>query len=60
VLWKGGRIIVIYTDDTIITGNNVDEIDRVIGEINQRFNITSEDCVNDFIAVIIEQSEQGI
>jgi hypothetical protein len=53
VLWKEGCIIVIYMDDTIITGNDIDEIERVIEKINQRFNTTSEDCVNEFIGVNI-------
>jgi Reverse transcriptase (RNA-dependent DNA polymerase) len=50
VLLKEGFLIVIYTDDTIIMGPSSDVIDRLIADIGQEFNITSEDSVNNFWA----------
>jgi Reverse transcriptase (RNA-dependent DNA polymerase) len=60
VLWRRRCIIVIYTDNTIITGADEDEIDFMIGEIKKRFDITVEEFVDNFIGVNIERSEQGI
>jgi Reverse transcriptase (RNA-dependent DNA polymerase) len=59
VLWKSGCIIVIYTDDTVITGPSSDIIDRLIQEIGGKFKITSEDSVNDFLGVNIQRKDNG-
>jgi hypothetical protein len=53
-------VIVVYTDDTIITGPDSTIINKIIAEIEQVFNITSEDQVNDFLGVNIEYDENGI
>jgi Reverse transcriptase (RNA-dependent DNA polymerase) len=59
VLWSDGCLIVIYTDDTIITGSNVAKVDSTINKIAELFNITSEDEVNDFIGVNIAHTDDG-
>jgi Reverse transcriptase (RNA-dependent DNA polymerase) len=59
VLWKSGCIIVIYTDDTIITGPSTKLIDTLIAEIGTKFKITSEDTVNDFLGVNIQRFDNG-
>jgi Reverse transcriptase (RNA-dependent DNA polymerase) len=60
VLWNNGCLIVIYTDDTIVTGSNEDMIDATITNIAKLFNITSEDSVNDFIGINIAKHKDGI
>jgi Reverse transcriptase (RNA-dependent DNA polymerase) len=60
VLWKGGVIIVIYTDDTIITRANEGEIDEAIKAISSIFEITSSECVLVFLGVNIERCEDCI
>jgi Reverse transcriptase (RNA-dependent DNA polymerase) len=60
ILWKGKVIIVIYTDDTIVTGENKDEVDQVIKEIGEVFEITYSDCVSDFLGVNINHREDGV
>jgi Reverse transcriptase (RNA-dependent DNA polymerase) len=52
-----GCIIVIYTDDTIVTGPNVQEVDQAIDLIRSRFSITTSEQVEDFLGVKI--SYQG-
>jgi Reverse transcriptase (RNA-dependent DNA polymerase) len=41
ILWRGKGILIIYTDDTIITGPNEKEIDEAIADISSKFSITS-------------------
>jgi hypothetical protein len=43
ILWRGKGIIIIYTDDTIITGPNAKDIDIEIADISSKFSITSKD-----------------
>jgi Reverse transcriptase (RNA-dependent DNA polymerase) len=59
VLWRGGVIIVIYTDDTIITGAHEIEIDEAIMSIASIIDITSSEYVSDLLGVNIEQREDG-
>lgn len=59
VLWKSGCIIVIYTDDTIITGPDEDTIDMLIAEVGKIFKITSNDSVEDFLGVNVRTDNNG-
>jgi Reverse transcriptase (RNA-dependent DNA polymerase) len=58
-LWKDGCIIVVYTDDTIITGPSGDTINRNIKDISDIFKITHEDAVNDFLGINIDRKSDG-
>jgi Reverse transcriptase (RNA-dependent DNA polymerase) len=53
VLWKGSHILVIYTDDTIITGPDPIVIKKLIPAILTGFEITSSKEVNDFLGLNI-------
>jgi hypothetical protein len=59
VMWKDGCILVIYTDDTIITGPDGNKIDKIIREVGELFKITHEDSVNDFLGVNIDRQSDG-
>jgi Reverse transcriptase (RNA-dependent DNA polymerase) len=59
VLWRDRCILVVYTDDTIITGPSGHKIDIIIKEISDMFKITSEDIVNDFLGINIDRREDG-
>jgi Reverse transcriptase (RNA-dependent DNA polymerase) len=59
VLWNDGCLIVIYTDDTIITGSNERKIDETIEKISKIFKITSEDSVDDFLGVNVARRDNG-
>jgi Reverse transcriptase (RNA-dependent DNA polymerase)/GAG-pre-integrase domain len=59
VLWKGSYILVIYTDDTIITGPNPVAIKQLIADIGTRFEITSAEIVDDFLGVNICRQPDG-
>jgi Reverse transcriptase (RNA-dependent DNA polymerase) len=59
VLWRDGCIIVVYTDDTIITGPSGDKIDKIISEIAETFKIKYEDTVNNFLGINIHRMDNG-
>jgi Reverse transcriptase (RNA-dependent DNA polymerase) len=46
-------ILVIYTDDTIVTGENSNDVQKAIQDIGSKFNITSQQKVDDFLGVKI-------
>jgi hypothetical protein len=58
ILWRDKTIIVIYTDDTIITGPDEGQIDEVIKDIGSVFAITSQEKVSDFLGVNIARNEE--
>jgi Reverse transcriptase (RNA-dependent DNA polymerase) len=49
----------IYTDDTIITGPDVKEINTAIADIASRFEITSKESVSDFLGVNIDRHDDN-
>jgi Reverse transcriptase (RNA-dependent DNA polymerase) len=51
VFWRGTVILVIYTDDTIVTGPQDEEVQRAVIDIGNKFNITSKPAVDDFLGV---------
>jgi Reverse transcriptase (RNA-dependent DNA polymerase) len=59
VLWNGSYLLVIYTDDTIITGPDPTIIKQLITSIGTRFEITSTEAVNDFLVVNIQHQSDG-
>jgi hypothetical protein len=59
MLWKGKYILVIYTDDTIITGPDPQEINKIMDDIWRVFDITKENEVSDFLGVKITRNEEN-
>jgi hypothetical protein len=59
VMWKDGCILVIYTDNTNITGPVGNNIDKIIKEVGELFKITHEDSVNGFLGVNIDRQSDG-
>jgi Reverse transcriptase (RNA-dependent DNA polymerase) len=59
ILWRGQVIIITYTDDTIITGPNANDIYIAIADISSKFSITSKDTVSDFLGVHIQRKVDG-
>jgi Reverse transcriptase (RNA-dependent DNA polymerase) len=59
ILWRGDIIIIIYTDDTIITGPNELSIDKAIADIASLFDITSKETVSDFLGVNIDRKSDN-
>jgi Reverse transcriptase (RNA-dependent DNA polymerase) len=58
LLWNNGCIIVIHTDDTIITGPDEKAIDGLINEIGKLFKITHSEAVSDFLGVNVVRNEE--
>jgi hypothetical protein len=53
LLWRGSCILVIYTDDTIVTGPDSKVANQVIKDIGDNFTITTNDQLIDFLGVNI-------
>jgi hypothetical protein len=58
VYWRENTLIVIYTDDTIVTGPSPLEIDRAIHDIGKEFKITTEPKVEDFLGVKLTRDQE--
>jgi acid phosphatase class B len=52
-------LIVIYTDDTIVTSPDEAQIDKASQGIGHKFKITSKNNVNEFLGVKIDKDENG-
>jgi Reverse transcriptase (RNA-dependent DNA polymerase)/GAG-pre-integrase domain len=57
IFWRGKSLIVIYTDDTIVTGPDPQELDKIIADIGARFEITSQLKIDDFLGVHVARDE---
>jgi Reverse transcriptase (RNA-dependent DNA polymerase) len=51
LLWRDLCVLVIYTDDTIVTGPDEAKVKQVIKDIASKFTITSSEGVEDFLGV---------
>jgi Reverse transcriptase (RNA-dependent DNA polymerase) len=58
--WRKGCPIVIYTDDTIVTGPDAKDVNHAIELIKTQFNITSREKVEDFLGVNISYQEGNL
>ena len=60
IFYKGKVVYVLYTDDSILTGPNKQEIEQVIKDIEKaKLKITSEGEVKDFLGVQIDRQKDG-
>jgi Reverse transcriptase (RNA-dependent DNA polymerase) len=60
MFWRRDVILVIYTNDTIVTGPSTINIQQAIKDIGAKFDITSQEAVNDFLGVkIIRDDTNG-
>jgi Reverse transcriptase (RNA-dependent DNA polymerase) len=60
VFWRGVVILVIYMDDTIVTGPQDADVQMAVSDIGNKFNITSKPEVDDFLGVkIIRDHDAG-
>jgi Reverse transcriptase (RNA-dependent DNA polymerase) len=56
MFWRGKSVLVIYTDDTILTGPHPSELDKIVDDLGKVFNITSSPVVEDFLGVKITRN----
>jgi Reverse transcriptase (RNA-dependent DNA polymerase)/GAG-pre-integrase domain len=59
LLWRGSTMLIIYTDDTIITGPDEEEISQMISDISALYDITTNDEISDFLGVNINIQNNG-
>jgi Reverse transcriptase (RNA-dependent DNA polymerase) len=57
ILWRGSTIIVVYTNNTIVTSPDETEIDQVMKDIGSRFESTTKESVDKFLGVKIERDD---
>lgn len=61
LFWRDKVILVLYTDDTIVTGPKAEEVDKAIADIGKVFKITYKDCVDEFLGVkVVRDVKEGI
>jgi (2Fe-2S) ferredoxin len=58
-LWRDGCVLVVYTDNTIITGPSGNTINAIIQEVSDLFKITHEDSVDEFLGINIDRRSDG-
>lgn len=58
IYWRKSTLIIIYTDDTIVTGPSSELSDAAIKDIGDMFAITSQPMVTDFLGVRIDKDEE--
>jgi Reverse transcriptase (RNA-dependent DNA polymerase)/GAG-pre-integrase domain len=59
IFWRGKSMIIIYTDDTIVTGPDPIELDKVVKDIASAFEITSQPAVDDFLGVHVARDHDS-
>jgi hypothetical protein len=60
VFYKGSVMYVLYTDDSILAGPNLSEIDQAIKDIQAaKLDITIEGDLQDFLGINIEKKQDG-
>jgi hypothetical protein len=59
IFWRQKTLIIIYTDDTIVTGPDTSQVDKAIEDIGRAFEITHQPFVKDFLGVRVQRTEEG-
>jgi hypothetical protein len=57
VFRKNNSILVIYTDDTILTDSDANKLDQIQKDMEKEFNIMSQQQVTDFLGVKITRKD---
>jgi hypothetical protein len=57
IYWRNSTMIIIYTDDTIVTGPATHETEQAVKDIASQFEITSQPMVNDFLGCILIETK---
>ena len=59
VFYRGQTIFMIYTDDGIFCGPNREEISGYMEELGNRFNITDEGDIDEYLGVKVTRHDNG-
>ena len=60
IFYRGETIYMLYTDDTILAGPNISEINTVVLDLrNAGLNVTDEGDIKDFLGVNIVKKKDG-
>ena len=60
VFYRGTCVVLIYVDDTIIMGPRPKEIEAVIQLLSNKFNISDEGTLADYLGVKIRRDDDGM
>ena len=59
VFYKGETIFVVYVDDGILIGPNTNEINNTIKKLQQKYNLTDEGDLNEYLGIKMNRIEGG-
>jgi hypothetical protein len=59
VFYHGTTAFIVYTDDTILLGPNKEEIDNLVKQLADKFNIEDQEELSDYLGIKIERKEDG-
>ena len=59
VFYRGPTIFMVYTDDGIFCGSDKDDIDTCMNELGQRFEITDEGDIDEYLGVKVTRLDDG-
>ena len=59
VYYRNGTIFLLYVDDGILAGPSKEEIDLVIKQLQERYNVTDEGDLTDYLGVNVTFKEDG-
>jgi hypothetical protein len=59
VFYYGTTIFIVYTDDTILLGPDKKEIDNLVKQLAEKFNIEDQGELSDYLGIKIERKEDG-
>ena len=60
VFYKGKTMYVLYTDDSLLAGPDMDEINKIVEDLKKaKLNITDEGDIQDFLGVNIDMKKDG-
>jgi Reverse transcriptase (RNA-dependent DNA polymerase) len=59
VYYRGTLIMMVYVDDNVLVSPDASEIEQVIADLKQHFNITDEGEIDDYLGVKVERLPDG-
>jgi hypothetical protein len=59
VYYHGKTVSMIYVDDRILAGPDKGEIERLIKEMQNKFNVTDEGDLKEYLGVLVEKQPDG-
>ena len=60
IFYRGRTVYMLYTDDSILAGPSMDEIDQIVKDLKKaKLNVTDKGDIQDFLGVNIQHKSDG-